>query len=275
MLFEVGAAISVGKVIYNMYQSDKMDEMALNKSLKSMNRMEEAKAAQRVKREDAKQSMLRLGNRKKGILGSSMKRFIEVYEQIKEINFIEKDGSMELKYLPAVWESEIISQVSYASAPMTDGEIVTSMVVNGFFWGIGGGVSALIKKDSERNLEMAQARAKQARIIAEQANTVSLAYEAIIERSNQITDVLTKLNLLFVKSLANTENIISERGADKTKYSFSDRENLAVCINLASAVKKIIDTPLLDETGEIAAKSLEAIRIGQEYIQKINCEINK
>ena len=87
MILEASAAIGVGKMIYDMYQSDKMDEMALNKSLKSMNRMEEAKAAQRVKKEDAKQSMLRLGNRKRGILGSSMKQFVEVYGQIKKINF--------------------------------------------------------------------------------------------------------------------------------------------------------------------------------------------
>ena len=168
-----------------------------------------------------------------------------------------------------------MSQISYASASMTDREMVTTMVVNGFFWGIGGGISALVKKDSQRNLDMAQARAKQARVIAEQANTVGLAYEAITERSNQITDVLTKLNLLFVKSLANTERIISERGMDKLNYSLSDRENLAVCMNLAAAVKNMIDTPLLDETGEITAKALEAIKIGQEHIQRINFEINK
>lgn len=275
MILEASAAIGVGKMIYDMYQSDKMDEMALNKSLKSMNRMEEAKAAQRVKKEDAKQSMLRLGNRKRGILGSSMKQFVEVYGQIKKINFFEKNGVTDFKLLPQVWESEIISQISYASASMTDREMVTTMVVNGFFWGIGGGISALVKKDSQRNLDMAQARAKQARVIAEQANTVGLAYEAITERSNQITDVLTKLNLLFVKSLANTERIISERGMDKLNYSLSDRENLAVCMNLAAAVKNMIDTPLLDETGEITAKSLEAIKIGQEHIQRINFEINK
>lgn len=275
MILEAGAVIGVGRMIYDMYQSDKMDEMALNKSVKSMNRMEEAKAAQRVKKEDAKQSMLRLGNRKRGILGSSMKRFVEVYGTIKKINFVDTDGVSEFKFLPQVWEHETVSQISYASAPMTDGEMVATMVINGFFWGIGGGITALVKKDSQRNLDMARVRAKQARLITEQANTVSLAYEAIIERSDQITDVLTKLNLLFVKSLTNTERIIAERGVDKLNYSLSDRENLAVCVNLAVAVKKIIDTPLLDETGEIAAKSLEAIKIGQECIQTINFEINK
>lgn len=265
-----GVAIGVGKMIYDMYQSDKLDSQASATSLKAMNRMEEAKAAQRLKVDEAKKSMLRLGNRKKGILISSMTTFLELYQQLIKIDFAELDGIKELSEFPSTMVQEVGSQISFASNPMSDGETVATVVINSFLFGTLGGISAAIKKDSERNLDMAQARAKQARAIAAQANTISLAYEAITERSNRITDVLTKLNLLFAKSLSYTKQIVDKNGTDKRNYSLTEREGLATCISLAAAVKKIIDTPLLDAEGEITIQSLSAIQIGEGYLQEID-----
>jgi hypothetical protein len=268
-------ALTVGKVISDLYESDKLDESANNKSLKAMNRMEEAKAAQRLKQEDAKQSMLRLGNRKKGILNSSMKQFLDLYSQLKKINFIETDGVRELLDLPAGFTEEVSGQIIYASQPMTQSETVSTFLVNGVFFGFFGGVSSVMKKDSERNLQMAGVRAKQARAIEMQAQTVSLAYDAIIERSNLITDVLTKLNVFFIKSLNHTQSIIEKNGLDKQQYSGEERQALAVCVNLAVAIKKIIDTPLLDEDGQIMEQSKAAIEMGHQCLQMVNYEMMK
>lgn len=266
---------TLGKVINDFHQSDKLSSRASEKNSKSMNQIEEAKAAQRLKQEEARQIMIRLGNRKKGILSSSMIRFLDVYEQLKKINFVATDGIAELSNLPSTLTEEISSQISYVSTPITESELMSTFVFNSLFWGIAGGISASIKKDSQRNLDMAQARAKQARAIVEQTTTISLAYEAVFERANRITDVLTKLNLLFSKSLLNTQDIIEKNGVNKNNYSLIERESLATCINLAKAVKSIIDTPLLDETGEITVQSLKTIEIGQHYLQEINFEVNK
>lgn len=270
-----GIAIGVSKMIYDMYQSDKLDAQASATSLKAMNRSEEAKARLHRKIEDTKVSMLRLGNRKKGILTSTMETFLTVYQQLKKINFTKTDGITELSDLPAAMIQEVRSQISFVGNPMSDGETVATVVVNSFFFGGLGGISAAIKKDAERNLGMARATAKQAKAMETQANTLTLAYDAIIERSNRVTDVLTKLNLLLVKSLAHTKLIIEKNGTDKHKYSVVEREGLATCINLAVAVKKIIDTPLLDEGGEITVQSFNAIQVGEQYLQEISFEINQ
>ena len=39
-------------------------------------------------------------------------------------------------------------------------------------------------------------------------------------------------------------------------------------INLADAIKKILDTPLLDKTGEITEASLIAFETGNSYLEK-------
>jgi hypothetical protein len=265
----------LGKVVNDFRQSDKLSSQASEKNLKSMNQIEEARAAQRLKQEEARQAMIRLGNRKKGILSSSMKKFLGVYEQLKKINFVVTDGIAELSNLPSTLTEELSGQILYVSTHMTEKELISTFVFNSLIWGVAGGISTSIKKDSQRKLDMAQARAKQARAIAEQTTTIGLAYEAVFERANRITDVLTKLNLLFLKSLSNTQDIIEKNGTDKNNYSLQERESLAICINLAKAVKSIIDTPLLDESGKITIQSLKAIENGQNYLQKINCEMNQ
>ena len=265
----------LGKVVNDFHQSDKLSSQASEKNLKSMNQIEEAKAAQRLKQEEARQAMIRLGNRKKGILSSSMKKFLDIYEQLKKINFSVTDGISELSNLPSTLTEEISNRISYVSTPMTEGELMSTFIFNSLIWGVAGGISASIKKDSQRNLDIAQARAKQARAITEQANTIGLAYEAVFERANRITDVLTQLNLLFVKCLSNTQDIIEKNGANKNNYSLRERESLAVCINLAKAVKLMIDTPLLDKSGRITNQSLKAIESGQNYLKKIGFEMTK
>jgi hypothetical protein len=42
------------------------------------------------------------------------------------------------------------------------------------------------------------------------------------------------------------------------------------CINIAGAIKTVIDTPLLDKDGNIAKESQEALEIGNQYLKAIS-----
>lgn len=106
-------------------------------------------------------------------------------------------------------------------------------------------------------------------MVQTQNQTISLSYEAINERSRLITDTLTKLNVFFLNSLNHVAEIIDKNGTDKSKYTYQEREALAVCANLAVAVKKLLDTPLIDTQGEIAKQSQEAICFGEQCIEKV------
>lgn len=291
--------IAVGclaKVIYDMNESDKINERAQTKSLKAMNRLAEANLLAQQQIEAAKLSILRLANRKRGILTSSMKSFLDIYEKIKVINFTEGEGIKELSDFTIDIRQELNYQISVASVPMTEKEAMASLfsmallgsgvsplaqtapcmatgVVAGPVGRIAAAsmvVSASIKQDANKNLHMASAISKQANVISEQAKTISIAYDAVSQRADRITDVLTKLNVLFVKILQITKESIDKNGSDKTRYTLDERKKLAVCVNLAGAIKDILDTPLLNEKGDITLKSLEAIQTGEEYIGKIN-----
>lgn len=90
-----------------------------------------------------------------------------------------------------------------------------------------------------------------------------------------MTDVLTKLNVMFVKSIHNTEKIIDKNGVDKRNYSKADREQLATCIDLAVTIKKFIDAPIVDEEGKVTKKSEEVLMLGNTCINQVNETLNQ
>lgn len=126
-----------------------------------------------------------------------------------------------------------------------------------------------IKKDAEGKLKEAGQIAKQSKLQQTHYENVALSYAAIEIRCNKMTDILTKLNIIFKKSLDYSFKLIEKNGIDKNNYSSNDRKSLAGCINLAKAVKGILDVPLLDENNEISKSSLEAIELGTTYISKM------
>lgn len=259
----------IGSFVENMITYDKNNAKAEEINVKALNRMGNAQREQLKQEEKTKTSLSKLANRKKGILMTSMKQFLELYEKIMIINFVEGDGIKELcfsNFTPAIIE-EIKTMTSVAGNTLNTGQTIATMLVRG-------GISGVIAKESEMNVNTAQMRNKQARVIESQAETMCVSLDAIYQRSERFTEILTKLNMLLLKSISNTSIIIEKNDRDRKKYSQYERDCLQACINVASAVKKILDTPLLDTDGEVTVQSLEAIQIGEEYLNRIGKEVS-
>lgn len=126
-----------------------------------------------------------------------------------------------------------------------------------------------IKKDAEGKLKEANQIAKQSKLQQVHYENVTLSYSAVEERCNKMTEILTKLNIIFKKSLDYSFRLMEKNGIDKGSYSLDERKALAGCINLAKAVKSILDVPLFDKNNEISKASLEAVEIGEAYISKM------
>lgn len=262
--------VTAGKVVYDMHKSDKLNEQAERKTMKSFSRIADAQIAQKEAQETMNNAVLRLASRKKAVLSTSMKDFLAVYEKLIKINFQESDGIRELeKFTPAVAE-ELHTEIAMVRNLPPTSVVTKNMVVGWLIGGIMGAVSSSIVDDSQKNLDMARLHSKQAAVIAQQAQGISLAYQAVAERASYMTDVLTKLNILFIRGIRYTDSLIEKRGVDKRNYTSDDRRSLAVCMNLAGAVKSILDAPIIDETGEITQKSLETIQLGERCLQEID-----
>ena len=262
------------KIINDLKTSDELNEQARKKNIRALSRVAEAQIEQKDAESAMNQEILRLYNRKKAILSTSMDSFLHLYEKIMKINFTETEGIIELKIFTPEIRKEIYTDINTARSTAPMPVITKNVVVGLLLGGLTGAITSSIVDDSQRNLDEARIRARQAEAVALQAQTISLSYQGITERVKRITDVLTKLNILFVKVIRYSNELIDKNGIDKSRYSFSDRQSLAVCINLAKAIKDLLDAPIIDQNSEVSQKSLEAVQKGEQCLQAVNDAIS-
>ncbi len=263
------SAVTVAASATAMHQSDKIRNQAEEKNIRSMKRIARANAEQLQEEEKMNTSLQRLFNRKKAILQTSLQHFLITYEKIIKINFLPSDGIRELdSFTPAV-RKEIV-QVGSIVQKGFDSPTITKGVVAGFlFGGICGAALASIKDDAKKELDLAKLQAKRAAVIEEQARAKKLSYHMIEQKANQIADVLTKCNIMFEKNLGSSDEIIEKNGMDRKKYSEDERKILATCINIAGAVKSLIDLTILQENGEINQKIESIVKLGNDILMNV------
>ena len=297
MLLE--ATIIGGKYIHDMMKSDKLEQQAVDKTIRSLDKLSKAQAERNAAKERMNQEVIRFGNRKRGILFSSMQQFVDLYKRIIKINFSKKEEAAIFKNFSVIEQSEMELNVKMVQKDIKTPGPTKNVVAGCLVGGVGGlsgilnlslgasniaamgagafvgAVSSSIVDDSKRKLEMANIEAKRARMLAIQNNSIELAYDAITQRVTRMTDVLTKLNVMFVKSIHNTEKIIDKNGVDKRNYSKADREQLATCIDLVVTIKKFIDAPIVDEEGKVTKKSEKVLMLGNTCINQVNETLNQ
>lgn len=259
--------------ILDMIKADKYNAEADKINIKALNKLGNAEREQKEQQERTMLSLEKLANRKRGIISTSIKDFISVYGKILKINFDESDGIKELetsKFSLAVID-EMKSMVTVAGFSLTSSQTVSTFIVGVMkFGGLVGGVSNIIAKEAELNAVAAKLRRKQADVASSQAETIIVALDAVYQRAERMSKLLAQLNALFRKSIETTSLIIDKNGKDRNGYSNEEKGYIANCLNFADAVKKILDVPLIDETGDLTIKSIEAIETGEKYLQSIN-----
>lgn len=303
--------------ISNMNRSLELDEKAKERSSKAYEISERANQQRSEKEAQVEKALNKLINRKKAIISTSMKDFVDEFQQLMKVNVTEGEGMKELAgILPTVMLEEMKSIQITALNPQNQGNdfslyllgtlkdtalglgtvTVGSIVAKGIAShsvktfvstelaaivsgpiGIAiaagtavTGLSKSIVQDSEREYKSARNLLSQAEAYKEQNEIVMVAMDAIIKRADMISDLLAKLNLLFIKNLTVIKELTTQKGYDARNYSREERENLMVCANLAKTVKEIIDTPLLDKEGNLAQTAIQAIEKGQQYFDAMN-----
>lgn len=266
---------AAGRFVYDMVKSDKLEQQALDKTIRSLDKLSKAQTEKNETKEHMDAVVLKFANRKRGILVSSMQDFLDLYNRIIKINFSQKDEIELFRNFSVIEQNEMKLNVKIVQNDIKTPGLTKNVVVGYLAGGVIGAISSSIVDDSKRKLDIANLEAKRARAMAIQNNSVALAYDAISQRVSRMTDILTKLNVLFVKSIQNTEKIIDKNGEDKRNYSEEDRKQLATCIDLAAAIKNFMDVPIVDEEGKVTKKSEEVLMIGNNCIDQMNDRLSQ
>lgn len=270
-MIELIAAGWFAATLAQTWKASDIDENAMNTLKKAHDKHADAIELFERHKQAADASLQKLVNRKKGILSSRMNRFIAVYQQIRAIDFCPGDGILELYTntlsVKQVNELEVMAVTSMQ--PLSEKELMAKFL----FHGIGTGTGNMILADSKRNAEIANSQKRIANTLYSQAETMVIAVDAIGKRAEQMSSLLAHFSMLFGECIESTEQIIQRNGTDRDRYSKDDRETLMTCVNLAQAVKAVLDVPVLNADGSVTDASLAALEEGERRLQELRQNI--
>ncbi|WP_022759422.1 hypothetical protein [Butyrivibrio fibrisolvens] len=81
--------------------------------------------------------------------------------------------------------------------------------------------------------------------------------------------LLVRLQTVFDPIVFDMTQIIKEKGTDFREFSDDERKCVASAMSLAGAIKAVLDTPILDEAGNLTEESGEIINITQQKVDEI------
>lgn len=284
----IGTAISA-KVVSDFWQADKYEKSARNANYEAFSMIEAAARKLKSQHEKLESTLMKLANRKKGIMNGTLSKFVAVHEKIIQINF-EKCSAIDVKNLALRHEDlTLINQlVSVSGMQMSDQEIIGTFLFSAEYGGVAGGlggifiggpaavigavftgVSGAIKKDAKINLDIAYMRSDEAEVIAYNTDNARIAVEGINDKAESVLKLLTQMNALLLKSIQYTSAIIERNGFDVNCYSNADIDTIMNCCNFAKAVSDILKAPLFDSNGKISQQIDATLNTGNEYIRKM------
>ncbi len=266
-IIPIAYGVGAVKFLSDVWKADEYAREARHVNYEAFTMIEAAARRLHSRYEKLESTMMKLANRKKGIMSVTLKDFIGVYEKILKIDFEEMHTVDSLNSLALRPEnlSGINQMISISGVQMSDKEILGTFL---FSWEYGG-VSGAIKKDARINLDIAYTRSDEAEVIAHNTDTARIALEGIDDKANSLLTLLARLNALFLKSIQYTSEIIERRGLNKRNYSVDDKKALMNCVNFAKTLADILKAPLFDSNGKLSGQIDKTLSTGNEYIKKM------
>lgn len=256
----IGGGITLAKVIYDLDKADKIARSASQTSVRAANIMGKAEAKNQESKEAFENSKKKVINRKKAVLNSSFPKFMTVYEKITKIEFNgNTEGIREIFQISNLMEFEayIGDYLSFSLPSLSDDQLLSGFVVDGMKGTLFGanplisGITGSIIRDSELLKTAAYAQKKQARLYEEAVDAKKESIASVCFFMDKTSEIIGRFNGLFLKSIRITEDIIEKHGYDGRNYSEEEWAKIGVCMNLAAALKDIVDTPVMDERNEV------------------------
>ena len=108
---------------------------------------------------------------------------------------------------------------------------------------------------ASKNLEMAKANLAKAKEFEEEMRTVADLCNGIRRRAAMFNRFLIRLQTVFDPLVFEMTQIIEKTGNDYRNYSENEKKCIASAMSMAGAIKAVLDTPILDEDGNLTQDS--------------------
>lgn len=122
---------------------------------------------------------------------------------------------------------------------------------------------------ASKNLDSANANWAKAKEFEEEMKAAVDLCNGIRRRSAMFNRFLIRLQTIFDPLVYQMSEIIREKGTDFRKFSSEEKQCVASAMSLAGAIKAVLDTPILDEAGNLTKESGLIIKTTQEKVEAI------
>ena len=120
---------------------------------------------------------------------------------------------------------------------------------------------------ASKKLDEAKANMEKAMTYETEVNLVVDKLNAIIAVTGTASSLLLNLRSRMVRSNDALRAVISEAGTDYLTYDSTQRDTVFTAVKFAQLVKKLIDTPVLTETGELVDSAITSFKAIQDILE--------
>lgn len=128
----------------------------------------------------------------------------------------------------------------------------------------------VMNASASKNLDNAYSNAAKAKEFAEGCKTIETLCNAISARAGLFTSLVSKLDIIFNRMIEQLETVVQTYGTDYSEYPEDAQSMVAMTLSVAGAIKKVLDTPILDEDGNVTVQSLNVHNEVSEFTKANN-----
>lgn len=113
----------------------------------------------------------------------------------------------------------------------------------------------VMNASASKNLDNAYSNKAKAKEYAEGCKTIETLCNAVSTRSDMFTNLVGTLDRAFLQMIVQLEKVVDDYGYDYSDYPDDAQNIVAMSLSVAGAMKKVLDTPILDQAGNITDES--------------------
>lgn len=246
----IGTAAGVGagiKGIMNNNEANDINNLANDTIDTAKENLDKAKQATQY-------SLEALGREKIYVFNVSIKRFIESFEKLKNVDISDSVGIDDINKLK--FDKAYFNELKECSLQITSMLVSGGLLGGPALWAVMGFVSL---KASSKKLDDAYSNLAEANKISEELETLRVSTNAIRRRIQMFERLLIRVDSLYSKAIDNLEEVINQYGVDYSSYSEEAKKVVASNIKLTQTIKAILDTPILTDNGSISEESTKLL----------------
>lgn len=130
-------------------------------------------------------------------------------------------------------------------------------------------LGVVVGAKTSANLDKAYSNLSKAKEFKEEMDAASSLCIGIRKRSAMFTRFLASLNSVFVPLVYDMTKIIENKGTDFRTFSDDEKKVVAEAMAMAGAIKSILDTPILDESGNLTAESDKMVEMTRKKMEEV------